>query len=388
MFWFYVLPLGFLLTQYTITGFDASAHISEETHGAADGRAQGRVALGVLLGADRLDRAAGDHVRRRGRGRGQRGRRRLDRDLQSALPPALAELVILISTHRPAVLRHGLRDERVADDYAFSRDRAMPGWRIWTRLERQARAGRAPCWSCAFCALVITLPALKSNAAGIPVAFFAVVSIAVIGLYIAYVIPIYLRCGPGTTSSRAPGQRAQVQLDVPGRGDLGRRSCVIIFSPPVHPAAVPWNDEFDWNAVNYSPMTVGGLFVIVGLWWVLGADKRLPVPSGRSSSTRRPGVVERRAGRVDARLRASADRPLHRARVRALGRVGCARGAAAVQLCRGGAARRRPRADAAARPCRGGRPRPRARPARRAAPGRRRRRGPRHVRRRAPPGDR
>ena len=33
-FWFYVLPLGFLLTMYTITGYDASAHISEETHGA------------------------------------------------------------------------------------------------------------------------------------------------------------------------------------------------------------------------------------------------------------------------------------------------------------------------------------------------------------------
>ena len=36
MFWWYVLPLGFLLTKYTITGFDASAHISEETHGAAE----------------------------------------------------------------------------------------------------------------------------------------------------------------------------------------------------------------------------------------------------------------------------------------------------------------------------------------------------------------
>ena len=35
MYWFYVLPLGFLLTMYTITGYDASAHISEETHGAA-----------------------------------------------------------------------------------------------------------------------------------------------------------------------------------------------------------------------------------------------------------------------------------------------------------------------------------------------------------------
>ena len=41
MFWFYVLPLGFLLTQYTITGYDASAHISEETHGAAMSAAKG-----------------------------------------------------------------------------------------------------------------------------------------------------------------------------------------------------------------------------------------------------------------------------------------------------------------------------------------------------------
>ena len=40
-FWFYVLPLGFLLTQYTITGYDSCAHISEETHGAADNAAKG-----------------------------------------------------------------------------------------------------------------------------------------------------------------------------------------------------------------------------------------------------------------------------------------------------------------------------------------------------------
>ncbi len=41
MFWFYVLPLGFLLTQYTITGFDASAHVSEETAGASNAAARG-----------------------------------------------------------------------------------------------------------------------------------------------------------------------------------------------------------------------------------------------------------------------------------------------------------------------------------------------------------
>ena len=40
-FFLYVVPLGVILTQYTITGFDASAHLSEETKGAAKAAAQG-----------------------------------------------------------------------------------------------------------------------------------------------------------------------------------------------------------------------------------------------------------------------------------------------------------------------------------------------------------
>ena len=40
-FWIYLLPIGFLLTQYTITGFDASAHLSEETHNASRNAARG-----------------------------------------------------------------------------------------------------------------------------------------------------------------------------------------------------------------------------------------------------------------------------------------------------------------------------------------------------------
>ena len=62
-FWIYVLPLGFLLTMYTITGYDASAHVSEETKGAEKSAAAGNLALGLLLGDLRLDRAARDHVR-------------------------------------------------------------------------------------------------------------------------------------------------------------------------------------------------------------------------------------------------------------------------------------------------------------------------------------
>ena len=40
-FWFGVVPFGFLLTQYTITGFDACAHLSEETETASMGAAKG-----------------------------------------------------------------------------------------------------------------------------------------------------------------------------------------------------------------------------------------------------------------------------------------------------------------------------------------------------------
>ena len=40
-YWLYVLPIGFLLTQYTITGYDASANLSEETHGADLSAAKG-----------------------------------------------------------------------------------------------------------------------------------------------------------------------------------------------------------------------------------------------------------------------------------------------------------------------------------------------------------
>ena len=41
MYWFLVLPFGLLLTQYTITGFDASAHLSEETSAASQAAAKG-----------------------------------------------------------------------------------------------------------------------------------------------------------------------------------------------------------------------------------------------------------------------------------------------------------------------------------------------------------
>src|SRR4029453_3569787 len=52
----------------------------------------------------------------------------------------------------------------------------------------------------------------------------------------------------------------------------------VIFCLPFTPAAVPWNDDFDWNAVNYAPLTVGGLILAVGIWWLVSARKSFTGP--------------------------------------------------------------------------------------------------------------
>ena len=46
--WFYILPLGLLLAQYTFTGYDASAHMTEETHNAARSGPRG-IVMSILI---------------------------------------------------------------------------------------------------------------------------------------------------------------------------------------------------------------------------------------------------------------------------------------------------------------------------------------------------
>ena len=91
--------------------------------------------------------------------------------------------------------------------YAFSRDGAVPGWRLWSKVNEK-RVPFNAVLAVAACALILTLPALKGNKDGVTVAFTAVVSIGVIGLYIAYVIPMFLRWRVGSRSSPAPGRWA------------------------------------------------------------------------------------------------------------------------------------------------------------------------------------
>ena len=92
-----------------------------------------------------------------------------------------------------------------------------------------------------------------------------------IGLYIAYVIPIFLRLRMGDAFQVGPWNlgakyRWMCTLSVIWVGFV-----TIVFCLPFTPAAVPWNDEFTWSAVNYAPLMVGTLLLVTGAWWLFSA---------------------------------------------------------------------------------------------------------------------
>jgi amino acid transporter len=277
MYWFYVLPLGFLLTQYTITGFDSCAHISEETHGAADAAAKGvwrSIFYSALIGwflllaitflaanPEQITAASGGSIPL----------------LEAAMGTSWVKLVLIISTIGQVFCGMACLTSASRMCYAFSRDGAIPGWRIWSRVNERRIPFNAVIFM-AVCAAIITIPAMFGTAEGIPVAFFAVVSIAVIGLYIAYVIPIYLRWREGDSWVSGPWTNGKKYKWMNPFSVVWVALITIIFILPTTPAGVPFSDDFQWKAVNYAPLVTGGVLLAVGLWWVLGAKNTFTGP--------------------------------------------------------------------------------------------------------------
>src|SRR4051812_8800815 len=296
-FWLFILSQGFLLTMYTQTGYDASAHISEETRSAAKGAAQGVwrsvfwsgvIGWLVLLA---LTFAATDEKAINAAG-GFSGT-----IITSALTTGTAKFVLILVTVGQLFCGMSCVTSASRMCYAFSRDRAVPGHRFWTRLNRHRVPYGSVLFMCAL-ALIITIPALKgAPGTTVPWAFLAVVLIATIGLYIAYVMPTYLRWRMGDSFIPGPWTLGKKYKWVNPTAIVWVGICVICFSLPFTPAGWPWSDQkFEWYAVNYAP----GILIVVGLiaiWWKVSANKwfqgpirevALPDQTGRIPETGAP----------------------------------------------------------------------------------------------------
>ena len=285
-FLFGVIPLSFILTQYTITGYDASAHLSEETKSAANSAAKGiwrsifYSAIGgwILLLAFLF--AVKDEAAVTAGGNGFTGGS-VAIIFNQALSVNWASLVLIISTVGQFFCTVACMTSTSRMLFAFSRDGAVPGGRLWSKLNKN----RVPVYGVilSVCvAIVLTLPAIvtvnipvplphnKIELVPSPVAFFAVVSIGVIGLYVAFAIPIYLRWKAGRDFK-------------PGGWTLGSKykwMCLVAVAEiaitsfiailPTSAGGAPWYKGFGWanlKFVNYTPVVVGLALLLLWIWW-------------------------------------------------------------------------------------------------------------------------
>jgi amino acid transporter len=274
MYWFYVLPLGFLLTQYTITGFDASAHISEETHGASTAAAKGvwkSIFYSAVIGWVLL-LAITFAVKNVGAANAAEGF--APTLLVEALGSGWGKFVLIISTAGQLFCGAACLTSASRMCYAFSRDNAF-GKRASAKISR-VNSERVPIYAVllmAALALIITLPALKGKSGGVavPFAFFAITSVSVIGLYIAYVIPIFLRWRKGDDFEPGPWNNGKKYKWMNSFATLWVVLITIIFCLPFVPSAVPWNSEFSWESVNYAPIAVAIVVIGAALTWLISA---------------------------------------------------------------------------------------------------------------------
>jgi amino acid permease (GABA permease) len=256
---FYIVLIGLLLAQYTFTGYDASAHMTEETHQAATAGPRGIVmsilvslAAGwvLLIG---VTFAIQNYANESG----------------AAVPPAAiffdaigktgAELLLLIVCGAQLFCGMSSVTANSRMIYAFSRDGALPGSSLWHRVNKRTRTPTNAIWLAAAGALILGLPYLWNYAA-----YAAVTSIAVIGLYIAYVTPTFLRLRRGEEFVRGPWH-------------LGRWSYVVGWIAVIWVVIItilfmlPQVGPITFTTFNYASIAVLVVIGFAGTYWLVSA---------------------------------------------------------------------------------------------------------------------
>jgi amino acid transporter len=201
----YLFALGLLLAQYTITGFDASAHVSEETKGARTEAPKAIVRsiyisaiaalvlnLSMIAALPKKSDVDGYTAIAFGGGGDTFLVNAAPRLISSAVGTGTAKLLVFIALIGQFFCGLASVTANSRMIYAFSRDGALPGSKHWHKINKKTRTPTNSVW------LGVTLSAITGalslyQKGGYSTAFFALTGICVIGLYIAYAIPIYLR---------------------------------------------------------------------------------------------------------------------------------------------------------------------------------------------------
>jgi hypothetical protein len=153
--------------------------------------------------------------------------------------------------------------------FAFSRDGAIPGHRVWKRVHPTSRVPVYAVGAIAVLSWALMIPTYWNNVVG----YLVGTSIAVIGLYIAFVLPIILRWRKGESFERGAWHLGKHYKWIDPLAIAWIALICVLFLMPITPTGIPWKTGFDWNVVNYAPITVGGALLLFGGWYVLSAHK-------------------------------------------------------------------------------------------------------------------
>ncbi|EGX52969.1 hypothetical protein AOL_s00007g305 [Orbilia oligospora ATCC 24927] len=268
----YVAIIGILVAQYTITGYDASAHMSEETKDAARAAPYGVlmslavsaffgffIMLAFLFSIQDFERTVGSDY--------------AQPVLQIFVDVfgengAIGLFAVIIICVWHCGLFSLTSNSRMM--YGFARDAGLPRW--FAHTDQKFQSPIRTIWLSAFLAFCLALPSLGSA-----VAFAACTSIATIGLYLSYGLPIFL----GLLN---PTRFKQIK----GPFDLG------VLSAPVAVVATLWITfitvvfclpgmyPVSRETLNYTPVAVGIIAVgSIGSWvfwarnWFVGPIREI-----------------------------------------------------------------------------------------------------------------
>ncbi|MET7694861.1 amino acid permease [Streptomyces sp. NPDC005483] len=261
---FYVFLIGSLLAGYTFCGYDASAHVAEETNDAQTSAPKGIVrsiwvswAAGFVLLAGLLFAMQGYAA---------------TQNSATGVPPAQIFLDVLGASGAKALLLVvivamlfcGNAEVAAASRmvYAFSRSRALPGWQSWRIVNDRTKTPTRAVWFVIVVPFVLALPALWS-----PAAYGAITAINAVGMTPAYGIPVLLALVKGRDYR-------------PGPWSLGRWRRPVGYVAVVYVVVItlvfclPQSSPFTADSFNYAGVTLlAALLLAWGTWLTRGKQQ-------------------------------------------------------------------------------------------------------------------
>src|SRR6266536_6062143 len=277
---FYVFLTGLLMAQYTITGYDASAHMSEETRKAQLGAAWGivmSVVVSVIFGFLLL--VAVTFAIPDTQGATSAGANIVTYIWETSMSRRWAEFLLFIAVLAQTFCTIASVTSASRMMFAFSRDRAVPGHQFWRVVSKRDRVPIYTVWAICALAFLTPLPALWWGYVG----YAASTAVAVIGLYIAFVLPIILRLRAGESFERGAWHLGKHYKWIDTLAILWIVFICAVFLLPAYQGGIPFKSNFDWLLFNYTPLTVFGAFLLFGGWYVLSARKWFKGPIRQGS---------------------------------------------------------------------------------------------------------